>query len=211
MLAWHGCDNLSLQSLMEPAVVDSNTAVFRGAYDIRVALPKTNVGMIVGSSRVDGLCRNNVISGHHHDQRNLGCVEIVRVESVKRAFLIEDMVKRPAQRERGVLVPHQWQLVESSKRPALHTHDILEQPKPGGSIADDVVTLVGVANHQGWLAVMARNGRVVGEQQAGIWPREPRKDQSGHQRHRKDAGEELHRRDEMSVVGLRMHIAVTGG
>src|ERR1700687_2050661 len=102
MLAWHGCDNLSLQSLMEPAVVDSNPAVFRGADDIRVALPKTNVGMIVGSSRV-----------------------------------------------------HKRQLVEPSKRPALHTHDILEQPQPGGSIADDVVTLVGEANHKGWFAVMA--------------------------------------------------------
>src|SRR6266404_8027377 len=67
MLAWHGCDYLSLQSLMEPAVIDSKPTIFRDAENIGVAVPKTNVGMIVGFSCVDGLRRNNVISGHHHN------------------------------------------------------------------------------------------------------------------------------------------------
>jgi hypothetical protein len=47
---------------MEPAVVDSDPALFRGVEDIGVALSKANVGMIVGFSRVDGLRRNNIVS-----------------------------------------------------------------------------------------------------------------------------------------------------
>lgn len=70
ILRWHGCENLSLHGVVEPAVVDPDTAVFRGTEDICIALPKTDVGMIVGFSGVDRLRRNNIISGHHHDQRN---------------------------------------------------------------------------------------------------------------------------------------------
>ncbi len=38
---------LSLQSLMEPAVVDSKPAIFRGADDVHVAVSKSYIGMIV--------------------------------------------------------------------------------------------------------------------------------------------------------------------
>src|SRR5258708_31855522 len=94
---------LSLQSLVEPAVVDPEPAVFRAVEDIRIALPKTDGGMIVGFSRVDGLRRNNVVSGHHHHKRNVGCRDVVCVEPVKRALLVDAMVERPAQSERGGL------------------------------------------------------------------------------------------------------------
>src|ERR1700687_3559241 len=154
MLTWHGCDNLSLHGFMEPAVVDSNPTIFRGVEDVGVALPETNLGMVVGFSGVDGLRRNDIVSRHHHHERNLGCGEAIRVEPVERASLIEHMVERPAQRERGVLASHQWQLMKPSKRLALPAHFLLEQPKSGGGIADDVVTLVGEANHQGRLALM---------------------------------------------------------
>ena len=50
----------------------------------------------------------------------------------------------------------------------------------------------------------ANSSRALGrENRAKIKP--------GHQRHRKDAGEQLHGGDEMSVMGLRMHVAVAGG
>src|ERR1700732_1883745 len=52
---------------------------------------------------------------------------------------------------------------------------------------------------------------MVGEKQASIWPREPGKDQPGHQRHREYPREELHRGYEMSIMGLGVHVAVTGG
>src|SRR5487761_2356659 len=72
-----------------------------------------------------------------------------------------------------------------------------------GGVADDVVAFVGEANHQGRLAFMVGNDRIVREQQPGIRPREPGEDQPGHQRHREDPREQLDRGDEMSVMGLR--------
>src|SRR5437879_5500968 len=155
MLTRYRCDKLSLQSLVEPAVVDLEPAVFRTVEDVCVALPKTNSGIIVGLSRVDGLRRNYIVSGHHYHQRNVGCSEVFGVEAVERALLVKDMVERPAQRERGVLVSHQRQFVEPPKRRALQTHLVPEQPQFGGGIADDVVTLVDEANHQRRLAFMA--------------------------------------------------------
>src|ERR1700686_619071 len=117
MLTCRECDNLSLQSLMELAVVDPDPAVLRGVEDIGVALAKTNVGMVVGFPGVDGLRCNNIISGNHHDQRNLRCFEACGVEPVKRAFLVEHMEKRPAQGEGGMLASLQRQLIESPDRP----------------------------------------------------------------------------------------------
>ena len=77
MLTWHNCDNLSFQSFMEPAVVDSKATVLRGAEDIGVAVPETNVGMIVGFLRVDSLRRKDVISGHHHHERGTRCRKVI--------------------------------------------------------------------------------------------------------------------------------------
>src|SRR5664279_3281389 len=99
MLTWRGCGNLSLQSLVEPAVVDPDSAVVRGADDIGVAMAKTNGGMVVGFPGVHGLRRHHVISGHHHHQRNAGCVEAVGIEPAERAVMADDMEKRPAQGE----------------------------------------------------------------------------------------------------------------
>src|SRR6266513_29143 len=146
---------LGLNGFMEPAIVDPDAAVFRGIEDIRIAPPKTDIAIVVGFSRVDDLGRDDVVSGHYNHQRNLRCSKIVGIEPVERALLIEDMVERPAQGQRGVLILHQREFVEPSKRLAFHAYYVLEQPQSGGGVADDVVTLVGEANHQGRLTFMA--------------------------------------------------------
>jgi hypothetical protein len=51
---------------------------------------------------------------------------------------------------------------------------------------------------------------MLGKQQGGLRPREAGEDQSRHQRHRQDAGEELDRRDEVAIMRLRMHVAIAG-
>jgi hypothetical protein len=51
MLTWHECGNLPLKGLMEPNLFSAD--VFRAAEDVGVAVPKTNVGMVVGFLRVD--------------------------------------------------------------------------------------------------------------------------------------------------------------
>src|SRR5260370_34631640 len=107
MLTWHECENLSLNRFMELAIVDPEPAVFHDIEDIRVALPKTTVGMVIGLSGMNGLRRNNIISGHHHDERNLGCGEGARIEPVNPALLIEDMVESPAQRASRAPISHQ--------------------------------------------------------------------------------------------------------
>ena len=45
---------------MEPAVIYSKPAVFRSAENIGVAMPKTDIGMVVGPSCVDRLRCNDV-------------------------------------------------------------------------------------------------------------------------------------------------------
>jgi hypothetical protein len=62
---------------MEPAVIYSKPTVFRGAEDIGVAVPETNVGMIVGFLGVHGLRRYNIISGHHHHERGARYREVI--------------------------------------------------------------------------------------------------------------------------------------
>ena len=54
-MTWHECGNLPLKGLMEPAVICSQPTVFRAAEDVGVAVPETNVGMVVGFLRVDSL------------------------------------------------------------------------------------------------------------------------------------------------------------
>jgi hypothetical protein len=95
---------------MEPAVVNLESAIFRGAEDIRVALPEPNIRVVVGLSCVDRLRGNDVMSRHHHDKRNVRCLEAVGVQSVERALLVENMVERPAQRQRRVLVSQQCEV-----------------------------------------------------------------------------------------------------
>jgi hypothetical protein len=68
MLAWHERENLFIQSLMELAVVDSKPTILGSIEDVGVTLSKANFVMIVGPSGMDGLRRNNVISGHHNHQ-----------------------------------------------------------------------------------------------------------------------------------------------
>src|SRR5580658_6958667 len=95
--------DLSWQSLMKLAVIDLDPAVFRDAEDVGIAVAKTNIGMIIGSSRVDGLRCNNIVPRHHHHQRDSGSAEIVGIEAEQGARFIDDMEERPAQRQRRVL------------------------------------------------------------------------------------------------------------
>src|ERR1700733_590798 len=144
MLAWHGYDNLSFQGVMlsldgfmEPAIVDSQATVIRGIEDIGIAVSKTNVAVIVGLAGVDGLRRNNIISGYHDHERSLDRLEVIRIGLIERTCLIENVVERPAQCQPGILVLRQLQFVESSKRLTLHAHDFFEQPQFGGGVAYD--------------------------------------------------------------------------
>src|SRR5207344_1592488 len=43
----------SLERVVEPAVIDPDPSVLRGAHDIHIAMPEANFGMLVGFSRVD--------------------------------------------------------------------------------------------------------------------------------------------------------------
>src|SRR6266566_5248739 len=122
---------LAFERLMEPPVIDPDTSVLRGAQHVRIAMTETNLGMRVGFSRVDGLRCNNIIPGNHHDERNVRGVEILRTQSVERALLVQHVEERPAQGERGALVPQQRQFVEASDRVTFGGHDSLEHPQPG--------------------------------------------------------------------------------
>src|ERR1700735_2937248 len=134
MLAWHGYDNpscqgsvpkfLSLQGVMELAIVDPQATVIRGLEDIGIAVSKTNIVVIVSLSGVDGLRRNNIISGYHDDKRSLARVKVVRIGLIEGAVLIENVVERPAQGQPGILVFRQWQFIEPSQRLAFHADDI---------------------------------------------------------------------------------------
>ena len=107
---------------MEPAVVDSEPAVVRGVEDIGVAVAEANVGMIGRSCRAWTVC---AATTSYPDtttiKRTSLSIEVVGVEPVERALLVEHVIERPAQGERGVLVPHQRQFVKPSKWRALQS------------------------------------------------------------------------------------------
>ena len=57
---------LSVQSLMELAVVDSEPAIFQSIENINITLTEADVGMIVRPSGMHRLRRNDVISSDHN-------------------------------------------------------------------------------------------------------------------------------------------------
>ena len=166
---------------MELAVVDSNPAIVEVFENIGIALAKTDVFIIVTFAGMDGLRRNNVIAGHHDRDCNAGRSHLIGIEIVERACFVESVIKRPAQCERRVLVLQQRKFAEAPDRLAFLADRILEDSQPRGRIADDVVTLVGKANHQRRLSVLNCNHRIVGEQKPGTGSGKPGKDHPGHQ------------------------------
>ena len=87
---------------------------------------------------------------------------------------------------------------------ALHT----KQPQPCRCLRDRVVARVGDADHQCRPALKMADDRMTGEDETGARPRETGEDQSRHHREKAHAGEDFDRRDEMPVIGLRVHVAV---
>jgi len=79
------------QCVVEPAVIDSDPAVFLGRDDIDVAPAEADVRIVVGFSGVHSLRCNNIVAGHHHDQRNVQVLEIRGGQSVKRALLVDNV------------------------------------------------------------------------------------------------------------------------
>src|SRR5581483_12448353 len=59
---------LVVQSIMELAVIDSNASVVEVLKNISVALSEPDAGVIVALSCMDGLRRNNVVTGDHDDE-----------------------------------------------------------------------------------------------------------------------------------------------
>jgi hypothetical protein len=53
---------------MEPGVVDSNPSIVEIIEDIDIMPAKSNVGMIVRPSCMDGLGRKDIISGHYNQK-----------------------------------------------------------------------------------------------------------------------------------------------
>src|SRR6516165_4608797 len=139
---------------MEPRVVDSNPAIVEIIENVGVMSAKSNVGMIVRPPCMDSLGRNDIVSGHHNHKRYPYGADGVRIEPVKRAFFVEDMVERPAQRQRRVFVSQQRQLIESSLGLAFLADDVTKQPELCVGVTDDVMAFVDKANHQGRLALI---------------------------------------------------------
>ena len=73
---------LSLQRLMEPAVVDPQPPVLGGIQYSGVTMPDADIGMVVGFAGMDGLRCNNVVSGHHHRERDVVGFEFFGVEAI---------------------------------------------------------------------------------------------------------------------------------
>ena len=144
-------------------------------------------------------------------QRAVGRGEIVRGHAVERTGLVDDMKDRPAQREHRMLAALELQFVEAPQLSAFVVFFHAQQPKPGGGLRDRVVPFVGDADHQRLLALMAADDRMPGEHEAGARARETREDQPGHHREEAHAGEDFDRRDDVAVIGLRMHVAVADG
>ena len=101
---------------MEPAVIDSNPTTLKLFENIGIALVKPNVGMIVRFAGMNGLRRNNIIARHHDHKRYAGRLHGVSIEIVEGAFFVEDVKKRPGQRERRMLILLQRKLREASQK-----------------------------------------------------------------------------------------------
>ena len=67
---------------------------------------------------------------------------------------------------------------------------------------------IGGADHQRLTPFVPGDDGSAGEHKAGARPREARENEPGHHREKRHAGEDLDGRDQMPVIGLRMHVAI---
>src|SRR5260370_25977296 len=80
---------------MEPAIVNPEPAVFRSTEDFSVALPKADLGIFVGLSRMHRLRCDDVVSGHHHHEGDLDGFDVIGGQSVKPTALVDQLKHRP--------------------------------------------------------------------------------------------------------------------
>ena len=118
------------------------------------------------------------------------------------------MKQRPAQRKHRMFLTLELQLVVAAELVALGGVFQAKQPEPRGRLGDRVVARIGDADHQRRRALMRGHDRMFGKHEARPRPRKAGEDQSGHHREETHAGEDFHGRDEVAVIGLRMHVAV---
>src|SRR6516162_3801232 len=103
------------------------------------------------------------------------------------------------------------QLVETAIFDPLDGGFHTRKPQSRRRLRNRVVTLVGDPDHQRRLALMDGYHRIFSEDEASARPPETGEDQPGHHREERHAGEDFYRGDEMPVMGLRVHVAVTDG
>ena len=107
-----------------------------------------------------------------------------------------------------MLAAIEFQLVKTAQLIAFLGAFRANDPEPRVRPRNGVVPRVGHANHQGILALVHRDHRMVGKDEAGARAREPGEDQPCHHREKTHAGEDFDGGDKMPVVGLRMHVAI---
>jgi len=100
------------------------------------------------------------------------------------------------------------QFIEASQLVALLCALSAHDPQPRGGPRDCVVPRVRHADHQRLSFFVACNHGVIGEHETGPRTREARENQPGHHRKKTHSGEDFDRRDQMPIVGLRMHVAI---
>ena len=192
----------------ETLIVDQQPAVGGRAGDVDVTVVPADVAMRIDAPGIKLLGRTVVDAADIERQGAVDRGEIVGGHPVKRAFLVDDVEQRPAQREHRMLAAVEYQFVIAPQRMAFDGLLETKQPKPRRRLRDRIVARIGDAEHQGRLALVHGDDRMLGKDKTRARPREPGKDQPGHDREEGHAGEDFDRGDEMPVIGLRVHVAV---
>ena len=192
-------------------MVEVDAPVFVRVQNVLVAVVPAHVGEGVVLPRADVLRESRVMALDRQDEGRAHRLEIGLGHAKERACLVNRVEKRPAQDEQRVVGALQGKRVEAPDRIAFGIRLGLGHPEARLRVGDHVVAGVGGADHQRRLAVVMADDGVAREDEAGAGPREAREDEPRHHRDEDHAGENLDRRDEVPVMGLRVHVAVADG
>ena len=107
-----------------------------------------------------------------------------------------------------MLAAIEFELVKAAQLVAFFGAFRANKPKPRARPRNRIVPRVGGADHQSLLSFVACDDGGVGEDEAGAGPRETGENQAGHHRQKRHAGEDFDGRDQMPVIGLRVHVAI---
>lgn len=162
-----------------------------GVHDIREVGSKHDVFGQIEIVRIDALHKRTVDAGDIHDETYIVVNEVLGIEPLQRALLIDRMNDRPAHQQQWRAGAQKIQVVQSSHSMPFLRGLRKEHADSDGGVDDFASAAVCHPEYETRDAIALVNYDFIGKNEAGGWPRKLGKDNSRCECHSYDADKRL--------------------